>query len=326
MQDVTRRSIVLGAGAALGGSMIGSRAVGQVTDARPPIVDTTNIREIAAGVFVIGDHRTWLVPNIGIVLGDDAALVVDTGLGPANGEAVLAAARRIAGRGRRLILTLTHFHPEHGFGAQAFRRDTTIVYNRSQRDELAEKGDRYLALFRQTQGAAAVAALEGTSVVMPHLVYDGVTAEIDLGSRRVELRTYGLAHTRGDQTVYLPTERILFAGDLIEKRMFPIFPWFPPDDTEVDGARWAGVLRGFQALRPEIVVPGHGDPGGIGIAQALASHIEFVRERISAMRAAGMQADQILAVYKPELVRAFPDWDHPQLADLEIAYNSALPR
>ena len=323
MQYPTRRVVVLGAGAALGGSMFASRASSQVTDTRPPMVDVTNVREIAAGVFVIGDHRIWLVPNIGIVLGTDSALVVDTGLGPANGEAVLTAARRIAGPSRRLILTLTHFHPEHGYGAQAFRRDATIVYNRDQRDELAEKGERYLGLFRRTQGAAVVAALEGTRVVMPDLVYDGPTAEIDLGGRTVELKTYGLAHTRGDQTVYLPRERILFAGDLIEERMFPIFPWFPPDDTEVDGARWATVLRGFQALRPEIIVPGHGDPGGIAIAQALASHIESVRERVGTMRSTGMPPDQILASYKPELVRAFPDWDHPQLADLEIAYDSA---
>jgi len=43
--------------------------------------------------------------------------------------------------------------------------------------------------------------------------------------------------------VFLPKERILFAGDLIEERMFPIFPWFPPADMEVDGIKWANVLN-----------------------------------------------------------------------------------
>ena len=71
-----------------------------------PIVDPSAIKEIAAGVYVIGDRRVPLVPNIGIILGRDAALVVDTGMGPENGEKVLATAKRLAGS-RRLILTLS---------------------------------------------------------------------------------------------------------------------------------------------------------------------------------------------------------------------------
>ena len=83
----------------------------------PPDVDPAGLLEIASGVFVIPDRRVPLVPNIGIVLGEEAALVVDTGMGPANGQRVLDAARRVAGA-RKLILTITHFHPEHGFGAR----------------------------------------------------------------------------------------------------------------------------------------------------------------------------------------------------------------
>ena len=62
-----------------------------------PIVDPSAVKEIAAGVYVIGDRRVPLVPNIGIILGRDAALIVDTGMGPENGEIVLAAAKRLAG-------------------------------------------------------------------------------------------------------------------------------------------------------------------------------------------------------------------------------------
>ena len=166
----------------------------------PPTVDTSNVQEVAPSVWVVRDHRTWPVPNIGVILGSDAALVVDTGLGPANGERVLDLARRLAGS-RRLLLTLTHFHPEHGYGAQVFRPDATILYNRAQRGELEAKGARYLDLFRQTQSKAAADALDGTRVVMPHAVYDEPSAEIDLGGRKVELRTWGTAHMRGDQVV-----------------------------------------------------------------------------------------------------------------------------
>jgi len=151
-------------------------------------VDVSNLQEVAEGVWVVGDHRIRLVPNIGIILGADAALVVDTGLGPANGERVLTLARRIAGN-RRLLLTLTHFHPEHGYGAQVFRPDAMIIYNRIQRDELQQKGARYVELFRQTQSKAAADALDGTRIVMPHFVYDGPSAQIDLGGRTVELHT-----------------------------------------------------------------------------------------------------------------------------------------
>ncbi|MEM8665016.1 MAG: MBL fold metallo-hydrolase, partial [Pseudomonadota bacterium] len=83
------------------------------TEPPAPTVDPSGITEIADGVFVIPDKRVPLVPNIGIVLGSDTALVIDCGMGPANGERVLEAARKVAGS-RRLVLTLTHFHPEHG--------------------------------------------------------------------------------------------------------------------------------------------------------------------------------------------------------------------
>src|SRR3954468_698366 len=90
--------------------------------------------EIAEGVHVIPDNRVPLVPNVGIVVGDRAALVIDTGLGPRNGAHVLDQARRLAGH-RALYLTMTHFHPEHGYGAQAFAGAATIVAPRAQRDE-----------------------------------------------------------------------------------------------------------------------------------------------------------------------------------------------
>ncbi len=301
-----------------------SCATAQVVDPRPPTVDTSDPKEVADGVWVVRDHRIWLVPNIGIILGKDSALVIDCGLGPANGEKVLELARRLAGP-RRLMLTLTHFHPEHGYGAQVFRPDATILYNRVQRDELAEKGARYIDLFRKTQSAAAGAALDGTTIVTPHVVYDGPRTEVDLGGRIVELHSVGTAHTRGDQIVFLPKERILFAGDLIEERMFPIFPWFPPADTGLDGIRWAQVLKNFQRFDPSLIVPGHGDPGTIDIALSLASHIESVGGMVRAFRQTGKSANEILRMVKPEIVSAYPGWEHPDLIDWEINYYAAQP-
>src|SRR5271156_6513615 len=150
--------------------------MGDTANAGPPapIVNENAIKEIAAGVFVICDHRVPLVPNIGIILGSHTALVVDTGMGPANGKKVLDVAKRIAGQ-RPLVLTLTHFHPEHGFGAQVFKGASKIHYNRSQRDELKAKGEGYIGMFK-TFGPHMAAALEGTELVDPDEVYEGTSS------------------------------------------------------------------------------------------------------------------------------------------------------
>ncbi len=318
---LTRRQFALSAAAAFVGAV--APRISFADDAPPPpTVDTTNLKEIADGVWVVRDHRIWLVPNIGIVLGKDAALIIDTGLGPANGERVLKLAHEIAGN-RRLMLTITHFHPEHGYGAQILRPEATIIYNRAQRDELSEKGQRFLDLFRQRQRQSAVDALEGTQIVMPHFVYDGPTSEIDLGGRRVLLQNWGMAHTRGDHVVFLPEERILFAGDLIEERMFPIFPWIPPTEVDIDAVRWVNILNDFQRFGASTIVPGHGDPGDISIALNLASYIETVGRHVSELRKAGRSGEEILAEYKPQIISGFPDWDNRQMIDGEIKFFAA---
>ena len=95
-----------------------------------PDVDETQIREIVAGVWVIPDRRVPLVPNIGIVVGEDPDAGRGRWHGPRNGARVLRAAQEKAG-GRPLVVTTTHFHPEHGFGLQVFRDESHTVYNRS---------------------------------------------------------------------------------------------------------------------------------------------------------------------------------------------------
>ncbi len=287
-----------------------------------PVVDPSAIKEIASGVFIICDHRVPLVPNIGIILGTDAVLVVDTGMGPANGKKVLDAATRLAGQ-RPLVLTLTHFHPEHGFGAQIFKGAAKIHYNRSQRDELRAKGDGYLGMFK-TFGPHVAAALEGTELVQPDEVYDGASATIDLGGRKVELKTWGLAHTAGDQVVWLPTERILFTGDLAEERIFPIFPWFPPDDADIDGARWASILSELAAWQPAIVVPGHGDIGGAEILLGVRDYMLDLGKRVAAERASGKDADAIVATLAPKIRAEHPDWSAPEWIDFAIRYYASL--
>ena len=111
----------------------------------------------------------------------------------------------------------------------------------------------------------------------------------------------------------------------IEERMFPIFPWRPPQDHDIDGARWVEVLNGFQRFDPAVVVPGHGDMGGIRIALDLATHIETVGREVRRRRGDGQTAEQIIAEYKPAVVSAHPEWEHPDLVNWEIGYFAVQP-
>lgn len=273
-----------------------------------PIVNGSP-QEIAEGVYVVPDGRVPLVPNVGIAIGDRAALVVDTAMGPRNGERLHEMAQALA-PGRRLLLTITHFHPEHGFGAQAFA-DAEIVYNAAQLDELRDKGAAYLEMFR-TFGESVAHELEGVEFVEPDTAYDGPVHELDLGGRRIELRTWGRAHTRGDQVVFLPDEKILFTGDLVEERCFAIFPYFPPEDADVDGDRWLAVLEQLEALEPEIVVPGHGEVGGAGVISAAREYIALLRSETRRLVAEGAGVDEAVERIDASMRALHPDWVQPE--------------
>lgn len=277
-----------------------------------PLVVGGSPEEIAEGVFLIPDGRVPLVPNVGVIVGDRAALVIEAGLGPRSGTVVREAAEELAGE-RPLFLTLTHFHPEHGFGAQAFVEAVTIVYNREQRDEFREKSAGYLEQFRGFGGRVAE-QLEGVEFVDPHVVYDGA-ADLDLGGKIVQLRSRGPAHSRGDQTVFLPDERILFTGDLVEVRFFPIFS---PFDADVDGSRWIGVLEDLRRLAPEVVVPGHGEISDADVIGPPRDYLALLRDETERLAGEGNDADAIIAILEPRMRDLHPDWDNAMFIEFGI--------
>jgi glyoxylase-like metal-dependent hydrolase (beta-lactamase superfamily II) len=280
-----------------------------MTDDPPAPVVSGEPNEVAENVYVIPDRGVPLVPNIGTVLGSRSTLVVDTGMGPRNGATVRRHAEEL-GAGRPLLLTITHFHPEHGYGAQAFEFGTTIVYNRGQLGELRDKGQPYLEMFR-TFGDAVAAQLEDVTLVEPHLVYDGA-AELLLGGCTAQLRTWGLAHTRADQIVFLAEQRVLFTGDLVESGCFAIFPWFPPDDADVDGDRWIGVLEELERLEPAVVVPGHGETGDAGLIATAREYIQGLRSETRRLADEGASEDDVAAELDRSMRELHPDWAQPE--------------
>jgi glyoxylase-like metal-dependent hydrolase (beta-lactamase superfamily II) len=277
-----------------------------VGDAPAPIVGGAPI-EVAEGVFVIPDRRVPLVPNVGIVVGEHAALVIDTGIGARNGRYVLAQANQLAG-GRPLYLTTTHFHPEHSFGAQAFKGAATIMYNRSQREELHRKGAGFVDMFTNL-GPQVAAELEGVELIDPDLTYVG-RAEIDLGGRRAVLQEVGPAHSAADQTV-LVDDRILFTGDLVETRFFLGVPYFPPFDTDVDGSHWISVLDGFLSLEPEVVVPGHGEIGDTTAIREGRDYLDHVRTQAAQLQASGASMEEAAATIEHDARTRWSNWENP---------------
>jgi glyoxylase-like metal-dependent hydrolase (beta-lactamase superfamily II) len=266
----------------------------------PPMVNAGAIEEVAPGVHVIPDQRVEFVPNVGILEGERAVLAVDTAMGHVNGQAVLDAAARIAGE-RKILLTTTHFHPEHAFGAKPFEAAVTYAINESQARELAAKGPEYIEMF-STFGPGLAQLLSDVELVPPDLTYEG-QLRIDLGGRVVELLDVGPAHTRGDQLIWLPEERIVFAGDLIENAFFPILP-----DPDANGVWWLEALDKIAALGPATVVGGHGAVGGPELIDAFREYLELVRDRNAELEAGGREPAEIVTTIEAEVLERYDGW------------------
>jgi glyoxylase-like metal-dependent hydrolase (beta-lactamase superfamily II) len=284
-----------------------------------PIVDARFPAEIAPGVFILPDKRIPLVPNIGIIVGRRKVLVVDTGLGIVSGQNVLNVVRQLA-PGRQIVLTITHAHPEHAFGAQAFKPDAHIYYNSAQRDYLLRSGAKLLDGFRSFLPPEQKRLLDDVRLTPPDETYDGSRSTLDLGGRRVEFRTWGTAHTPGDQIIHLPKENILFAGDLLEERMFPIIPLFPPmiDADDIDVTQWEVALADILRLQPRLIVPGHGSLGGAEVASDVLGYFKEVRALV---KAGSGSRDGLVA----QIRARYPTWEGGQFIGPAVQYFSQRP-
>ncbi|HWD83163.1 MAG TPA: MBL fold metallo-hydrolase [Kribbella sp.] len=277
-----------------------------------PIVNTADVQELARDLVVVPNRHVDLVPNIALIGGTEAVLVVDTGLGPRNAQRVLAFAEEYAA-GRRLYLTTTHFHPEHAFGAGVFAGVATYLVNRAQADDLTVKGEGYLTMFRQL-GEPVARELQDATIPTPDLTYDE-TYGLDLGGRVVELRATGRAHSKGDQVVSVPDAGVLLTGDLVETGQFAIFPWFPPYDVDVSGVRWIDVLERLSAEQPRIVVPGHGDIGDARLLAQVRDYLVELRDETWKRRDSAEPEEAIATEVRALMIERHPDWRLPEWID-----------
>jgi glyoxylase-like metal-dependent hydrolase (beta-lactamase superfamily II) len=303
-----------GVAAALVALLASQAVVAQQASPPAPLVKPEGLKPISQHVQVIPDNSVPLVPNIGYVVGDKAVLVIDTGLGPRNGEAVFGVAQKLAGS-RPIYLAVTHVHPEHDLGAQAFSAETRLIRSADQQKDIAEFG---LDLAKVFAGRSAINAelLNGADFRKPDIVFDQAY-DLDLGGVTARLLALGANHTRGDVGIWVEADRVLFAGDVVMKAQ----PAFASPYSSI--RQWFASLERLEALKPAVVVPSHGPLGDASFITGYRNYLKEVQERTSAEKRAGRNADAAVQDVSAAMVDRYPD--RGRLAGaIKAAYAAAL--
>jgi glyoxylase-like metal-dependent hydrolase (beta-lactamase superfamily II) len=269
----------------------------------PPLVQEHKTIKVSEHVYVLPDGRINLVPNIGIIVGNRATLVIDAGMGPKNGEVVLRELARVS-KNSDLYFTTTHFHPEHVTGVQAFPPSTRIIRSEAQEQELTQKQPEFISNFSK-RTPEIKALLQDVKPRPPDILFDR-EVKIDLGGVTARVFLVGPGHTRGDTAIYIEGDKVLFTGDVVVNRFFPIFP-----DKDASGKNWLAILNQFEALRPLKVVPGHGEVGDARLITEEQSYLKAVRSRTAELKAQGKSSKDAGQLLTAEFKTKYPNWDNP---------------
>ena len=255
-----------------------------------PIVETEWLRQVSPHVYIIPDNSVPLVPNVGFVIGERGILVIDTGLGPRNGSAVLEVAKKLGGS-RALYLVTTHFHPEHDLGAQAFPENTTMIRSNDQVKDISEFGLQLAQVFAR-RSAINAELLKDADFRKANVTFDK-DYTVDLGGVTVELIAMGANHTRGDTAIWIELDRVLFSGD-VAMRPQPAF-----------ASPYSNVRHWLSSLD---IVPSHGPVGdGSMFASGYRTYLVEVRDRTTTEKKAGRSADQAVEAVTAAMAERFPD-------------------
>src|SRR4029077_2606391 len=216
-----------------------------------PLVQENKTIKVSEHVYAIPDGRVNLVPNIGIIVGTRATMVVDAGMGPRNGQTVMREVAKVS-KNTDLYFTTTHFHPEHMTGVQAFPANTIVIRPEAQQEEVDRKEPEFNPHFSQ-RAADLKALLQDVKPRPPDILFDH-EAKLDLGGVTVRMVWLGPAHTKGDNNIFVVEDGVLFTGDVVINRFFPIFP-----DADASGKNWLSILDQLDEFHPRTIVPGHGE-------------------------------------------------------------------
>jgi glyoxylase-like metal-dependent hydrolase (beta-lactamase superfamily II) len=208
-------------------------------------------------------------PNTGIIIGDDACMVIDAQATPAMAQDVIARVRTVTDKPIRYVV-LSHYHAVRVLGASAYdaqgivasQATYKLIVERGEQDKASEIG-RFPRLFR------------GESTIPEGLTWPTLTFEtgmsVFLGSREVKLFHLGAGHTAGDIVAWVPDAEVMFSGDLVEYHSACYC-----GDAHL--REWPLTLEEIRDFRPKALMPGRGDAlqGQPMVREAIAMTRDFV--------------------------------------------------
>ncbi|MFQ5971238.1 MAG: MBL fold metallo-hydrolase [Alphaproteobacteria bacterium] len=274
--------------------------------------------ELAPGVYAYTAEGD---PNTGVIVGDDGVMVIDTQATPVMARDVLRRIRKVTAK-RVKYVVLSHYHAVRVLGASAYRAEHVIA-SRGTYELIGERGaqdyrsevERFPRLFR------AVESIPG--LTWPSIVFDREMT-IWMGKREVRIMHLGRGHTKGDTVVWLPRERVLFSGDLVEMGATP----YCGDAYLGD---WPRTLARLKALEPRKLVPGRGAAlkTPARSRNAVDGTAVFLRDMMRQVKAGVARGEGLKAVYdraNGKLAGKYGDWvifEHCLPFNISRAYDEA---
>ncbi|WP_321956335.1 MBL fold metallo-hydrolase [Paraburkholderia bannensis] len=260
-------------------------------------------------------------PNTGIIIGDDAVLVADTQATPVMAQDVIRRIREVTDKPIKYVL-LTHYHAVRVLGASAYNAQQ-IIASQDTYDLIVERGEQDMKseIERFPRLFNAVESVPG--LTWPTLTFKKEMT-LWLGKLEVKILQLGRGHTKGDTVVWLPQEKVLLSGDLVEYGATP----YAGDAYFQD---WPATLDAIAALKPEKLVPGRGAALKTPqeVAEGLAGTRAFISELYAKVKSGASEGKDLNAIYKEtfaELKPKFGDWvifDHCMPFDVTRAHDEA---
>jgi glyoxylase-like metal-dependent hydrolase (beta-lactamase superfamily II) len=261
-------------------------------------------------------------PNTGVIVGDDAVMVIDTQATPVMAQDVIRHIRGVTDKPIKYVM-LSHYHAVRVLGASGYKpehiiasRDTyDLIVERGEQDKASEIG-RFPRLFQAVESVPP-------GMTWPTITFTG-RMSIWLGKLEVQLIQLGRGHTKGDAVAWLPQQKILFSGDLVEFDATP----YAGDAYFSD---WPQTLDNIAALQPRALVPGRGAALTTPeqVAAGLAGTRDFISDLYASVQAGVTQRKDLNAVYKETMAKLRPKYghwvifDHCLPFDVTRAYDEA---
>jgi glyoxylase-like metal-dependent hydrolase (beta-lactamase superfamily II) len=278
-------------------SLVAPPAFPQTATPQASLIREGVTEKLTAHVWAIPDGSASLVPNVGIVVGKKAVLVIDTGMGTRNAHTVLREVIKV-GSGRPIYLVTTHVHPEHDMGAHAFPADSRLIRSKDQLEDIANGAGTSLIPVFASRSDLNKELLEGAKHRDADIVFDK-TYSLDLGGLKAKIYAMGTNHTHGDTVVLV--DGVLFSGDVAMKPQ----PSFANPTARID--HWLESLAKLEKLKPRQVVPSHGPFGDASIMQGYREYLTRIRDRTAELRKAGKTQEESVQIVTDEMSGQYPD-------------------